>query len=408
MRTEVAVLVLVACGAPGQGSGEGPAETGGTATSAATSGTTVSPTTAGPTNGNSPPTAEIGADKLSGPPPLAVNFTAAGSGDADGQIVDWQWDFGDGAQGQGAEVGHVYAGPGSYAAKLTVTDDDGASAEASVMVEVSGCPAVAAGVTSAELTAPALLEASGLALSRQSPGVLWTHNDSDPDGPLVYAMSVSTGALLGTYTLQGAEVEDWEDMALGPGPIAGKPYLYVADIGDNSLKRGTVRVYRAPEPPVDPEQQGVVAGIGGVEALAFTYPGGPRDSETLLVDPQSGDLYTVTKVGGAVAEVFRAAAPLASGALEHVADADVGALGLATGGSVSSDGGWVLVRAYFSARMWLRPSGMPLWQAFSSQPCTVPLVMEMQGEAIGFAAEGLTYYTVSEGETPPLYRFSVP
>jgi len=38
----------------------------------------------------------------------------------------------------------------------------------------------------------------------------------------------------------------------------------------------------------------------------------------------------------------------------------------------------------------------------------VPLAMEIQGEAIGFAAEGIAYFTVSEGETPPLYRFSAP
>jgi PKD repeat protein len=414
-RTLGLAWALVAAGCGGGGAGETTAmttaaasETSADSGTAATSMATTAPTSAGTSAGNVPPVAEIGADKLAGPPPLAVQFSAAGSSDADGQVVGWLWDFGDGAAGEGAEVGHVYAAPGSYKATLTVTDDDGAKAEASATVMVGGCPAYKAGAAAVDLDAAALLEASGLAFSRQSPGVLWTHNDSDPDGPRVYAFATATGALLGTYTLQGAEVKDWEDMALGPGPVADKQYLYVGDIGDNNTDRNSVKVYRAPEPPIDVDQAGVMAAIGGVEALSFTYPGGARDSESLLVDPVSGDLFLVTKVVGASAGVFRAAAPLQSGALEHVADADLGAMGLATGGSVSAAGDWVVVRSYFSARMWSRPQGMPLAQAFLSTPCTVPLAMEIQGEAIAFAAEGLTYYTVSEGETPPLFRFDSP
>lgn len=403
VRSALLVTGMAACGGPGAGeSSEGPAESGDTAAA------TTAPTSAGTTPGNTPPVAEIGADKLTGPPPLAVQFTAAGSSDPDGQVVAWAWDFGDTASGEGAEVGHVYAAPGSYTATLTVTDDGGAKDTATVMVTVSGCPAYGAGKASVDLDAPALLEASGLAFSGQSPGVLWTHNDSDPDGPRLYAFATATGALLGTYTLQGAGVNDWEDMALGPGPVADKPYLYVGDTGDNNKERTQIRVYRALEPPVDVNQQGLMAGIGGVEALTFTYPGGSRDSEAMIVDPVSGDLFLVTKEAMAVAEVYRAKAPLASGVLERVAEADLGAMGLATGAGVSAAGDWVVVRSYFSARMWLRPQGLPLAQAFMSTPCTVPLAMEIQGEAIAFAAEGLTYYTVSEGETPPLFRFDGP
>lgn len=393
-------VVLAGCGGSATG------ETGPEAETHAADTTTSQPTSAGPSPGNAAPVAEIGADRLTGPPPLAVAFTAAGSSDADGAVVGWLWDFGDAATGEGAEVGHVFAAPGSYEVKLTVTDDDGATGSATTTVTVGGCPAYAAGKAAVDLDAAALLEASGLAISRQTPGVLWTHNDSDPDGPQVYAFAIATGALLGTYALQGADVDDWEDMAVGPGPVAGKQYLYVGDIGDNSAKRPQIRVYRAPEPSVDVAQSGVAAAIGGVETLAFTYPGGPRDSETLLVDPVRGDLFLVVKKVGAIAEVFRAAAPLKSGALERVADADMGAMGLATGGSVSAAGDWVVVRSYFSARMWSRPLGMSLGDAFASTPCTVPLAMEIQGEAIAFAAEGITYYTVSEGDTPPLFRFA--
>jgi hypothetical protein len=416
LRAWVGLALLAGCGG-GPAAGETSAgEAASEAETVAASGsTTATPPTTGPTSGptsgpgttpgNQAPAAEIAAEPLSGPPPLAVQFSGAGSSDADGAVAAWQWDFGDGELGEGVTAMHVYAAPGSYTARLTVTDDDGASGQAEAEVKVSGCPAYKAGATSFDLAGAALTEASGLALSRKSPGVLWTHNDSDPDGPRVYAHAGASGALLGTYTLQGAEVKDWEDMALGPGPVAGQDYLYVADIGDNNVERGSVRVYRALEPPVDVDSPGVMAAIGGVETLGFTYPGGAHDAETLIVDPRTGDLYIVSKVAAAVAEVFRAAAPVESGMLEKVTDADLGALGLATGGAVSTGGDWVVVRSYFSARMWHRPAGAPLWQAFAQAPCTVPLAMETQGEAIAFAAEGLAYFTVSEGETPPLYRY---
>lgn len=406
--TGLATLLAVGCGGPGAGeTSVGPGETAdGSTTTATSGGTTMLPTSAGPTPGNAPPVAEVEADRLSGAPPLAVKFSGGGSSDADGQVVGWAWDFGDGEVGEGASVGHVYAAPGSYTATLTVSDDDGAKAEASAMVTVSGCPAYGAGKASVDLDSAKLLEASGLAMSRQSPGVLWTHNDSDPDGPLVYAFATATGALLGSYTLQGAEVKDWEDMALGPGPVAGKQYLYIGDIGDNNQNRNSIRIYRAPEPPVDLGQAGVVAAIGGVETLNFTYPGGPRDSESLLVDPVSGDLLLVSKAVGSIAEVFRAASPIESGPLEFVTEVDIGAMGLATGADVSVGGDWVVVRSYFSARVWSRAKGTALAQAFMSPPCTVPLAMEIQGEAVAFAAEGVTYYTVSEGDTPPLFQFT--
>src|SRR5687768_14079224 len=61
-----------------------------------------------------------------------------------------------------------------------------------------------------------LREASGAAVSRRYPGVLWTHNDSG-DKPLIYAVSMS-GELLATYRVPGAKAVDWEDVALARCP----------------------------------------------------------------------------------------------------------------------------------------------------------------------------------------------
>ena len=68
-----------------------------------------------------------------------VAFSGAGSSDADGNILAYRWDFGDGATGEGREVIHAYDRSGTYVARLTVIDssglaNDGASAERRIRV----------------------------------------------------------------------------------------------------------------------------------------------------------------------------------------------------------------------------------------------------------------------------------
>lgn len=56
-----------------------------------------------------------------------LSFTATGSYDPNGTIVSYEWDFGDGSTGSGAETSHTYSDIGYYIATLTVTDNDGAT-----------------------------------------------------------------------------------------------------------------------------------------------------------------------------------------------------------------------------------------------------------------------------------------
>jgi hypothetical protein len=53
-----------------------------------------------------------------------VNFDAGDSFD-DGDIVSYEWDFGDGSTGSGQTVSHVFESEGGYDVVLTVTDDQG-------------------------------------------------------------------------------------------------------------------------------------------------------------------------------------------------------------------------------------------------------------------------------------------
>lgn len=76
---------------------------------------------------NNAPTALFSVDTDSGEGPLTVNFDASASGDSDGTIVAYGWDFGDGSSGNGQTVAHSYTTPGVYLATLTVRDDDAAT-----------------------------------------------------------------------------------------------------------------------------------------------------------------------------------------------------------------------------------------------------------------------------------------
>ncbi|NOJ60757.1 PKD domain-containing protein, partial [Arthrobacter sp. 260] len=62
------------------------------------------------------------------------------SSDADGSVVGYAWDFGDGGSGSGVTSSWTYAEAGTYSVTLTVTDDDGATHSTSTDVTVVAPP----------------------------------------------------------------------------------------------------------------------------------------------------------------------------------------------------------------------------------------------------------------------------
>ena len=75
-----------------------------------------------------PPVVSLSADPAGGLVPLKVTFTATAS-DADGQVVEYRWDFnGDGVVAMTSTdmtVMHTYAATGTYPARVTVVDNEG-------------------------------------------------------------------------------------------------------------------------------------------------------------------------------------------------------------------------------------------------------------------------------------------
>jgi PKD repeat protein len=90
---------------------------------------------------NRPPVAMASASPTSGPAPLTVSFSSAGSHDPDGSIVSYHWSFGDGFYSTSSEPNptHTYtqSGPLAYNATLTVTDNQDATAQASVRITIT-------------------------------------------------------------------------------------------------------------------------------------------------------------------------------------------------------------------------------------------------------------------------------
>ncbi len=67
---------------------------------------------------------------------LKVTFDASNSYDPDGEIVGYEWDFGDNRTASGITVSHTYSEPGNYTVTLTVTDNDGLTAKMSKQITV--------------------------------------------------------------------------------------------------------------------------------------------------------------------------------------------------------------------------------------------------------------------------------
>lgn len=55
---------------------------------------------------------------------VPIEFDGSGSYDPDGEVVDWEWRFGDGSESSGESAFYTYSNAGVFIVTLTVTDDD--------------------------------------------------------------------------------------------------------------------------------------------------------------------------------------------------------------------------------------------------------------------------------------------
>jgi hypothetical protein len=242
---------------------------------------------------------------------------------------------------------------------------------------------------------PELPEASGVALGRRNPRLLWMHNDSD--GPYVLGYGLD-GALRARVRVTGASVEDWEDMAIGPCPSGA--CFYIADIGDNDATRARITIYRTPEPgPADKE-------TAACEAFHAVYPDGARDAESVFV---TSDGVVIVATKDHPTELYQFPQPLASGAVavlsrllvlpeDEAGGRNARRRSRLTGGSVSVDGRWMALRSNTRLRF-VRAREILAGRTDGIVDVDLASIDEPQGEGVAFG-EGGAIYLVSEGGKP--------
>ncbi|MFY1670320.1 PQQ-dependent sugar dehydrogenase [Plantactinospora sp. WMMB334] len=86
--------------------------------------------------GNRNPIAVASANRTSGPSPLTVSFSSAGSTDPEGGALSYLWTFGDGTTSTAANPTKTYPANGRYTPTLRVTDPTGLTGTASLVITV--------------------------------------------------------------------------------------------------------------------------------------------------------------------------------------------------------------------------------------------------------------------------------
>jgi len=245
-------------------------------------------------------------------------------------------------------------------------------------------------------------ESSGIAASRLTPGVFWTHNDSG-DQPRLYAFNAK-GEDLAVITVEGAISRDWEDMA--SFTRGGKAFLVVADIGDNDSERDFCTLYLIPEPRLDPAKHGV-RGKVRAEALDFRYEDGPHDCEAVAVDPTSKTIFLITKALAGKCRAYAIENPKSGPALLVAKAVATPKVPIVTAMDVSPDGLRAIVLTYGNAFEYTRGPDEKWAAAFAREPRAVSMPPRRQGEAICYGPDGKTLYLTSEGAPCPLFEVPV-
>jgi hypothetical protein len=228
---------------------------------------------------------------------------------------------------------------------------------------------------------PDIPEASGLAVSRRTPGLLWSHNDSG-HATVLFALDAS-GNMRGHVRVP-VVTRDWEDVSAGRCPSGD--CLYIADIGDNSLSRPRVQIYRVPEPAPD------AAETRRPDIFSATYPDGPHNAEALFVVDEVLFIITKDRVGG----LYRS--PQLLGENRDLTLERVGELRLrgVTDAEASPDGRVVVVRSsdevlFYRTADVIRGGAVP-----SIMRIAIGALKEAQGEGVAWDANGMLYLA-SEG-----------
>lgn len=259
--------------------------------------------------------------------------------------------------------------------------------------------AVAAPTYVTTLARTPLGESSGICPSHRTEGVYWTHNDSG-GGNKIYAFDIS-GAHLGTVTLTGASLSDFEDIA--SATVNDVHYLLAADTGDNARNRWVVPLFLFEEPAAATAP----LPTGSITRINIDWhqsdQTAPPDCEAVALSP-TGEIYLATKYNPSILYVFKSSylIPGATDTLERVAT--LTGVRYATGLDISPDGQHMVVLSdpnglQGKGTEYTIGAGRSTWQASDFTHSTVYPKVTTDGpqvEAICYSANADRFYTTSE------------
>lgn len=262
---------------------------------------------------------------------------------------------------------------------------------------------------------PALVESSGMSHSRREADLLWVVNDGGH--PAVLFAVRTDGHDQGQVAVEGAVNTDWEDLA--GFEHAGRPYILIADVGDNRAVRNNSRIYIVAEPARQTTGD-FPARIVVAWQFDFRYEDGPRDCEGVGVDTRKGEILLITK-RTVPPQIY--ALPLRPpagievtarriGMIPHIppptppdliASPRFGALqSQPTALDIRSDSGLAVVLTYKDAYLFPRQAG-DVWEtALARKPLVVALPKLKQKETGCLSPDGRRLYVSTEQRPTPL------
>lgn len=283
--------------------------------------------------------------------------------------------------------------------------------------------AIAAGI-SVRLSVPGTIEngnideASGLACSARKPGLLWVHNDSGAKAR-VYAID-DTGRNLGRIRLEQADNDDWEDIA--SFRFEDKPYLLVADTGDNDADRDDTRLYIIAEPDLAEDDRPELMASWTID---FSYEDGPRDTEAVAVDIDGHRALLLTKrdIPSRLYEVRiipQTDAPVVArflGTVDTLPRPSARDIEFAprtdnwhwqpTAMDIAPDGSALAVLTYGAVYYYSRMPGEDWFAALSRSPLRLGIEDIRDAEALAFCAGEPSIFVTAEKKHAPLVRIDL-
>ena len=253
--------------------------------------------------------------------------------------------------------------------------------------------AAAKPATVCTIGAKRLDELSGLAVAGDG---YVTVNDGSDDSRRRRIFFLTSRCAVSRSVSYPSRPRDTEDLAVAPDGT-----LWVADIGDNGRSRKTVGLWK------------LAPGAAKPVLYRFTYPDGPHDAESLVLngdgtpvivskDPFTAGLYVpaATPKAGATVALRKAGSFRIPDTSTSNPYGIPGRLVL-TGGATAPDGSKVALRTYADAFEFPVTDGDVVAAITTGTAATTALPDEPQGESLAYTADGTGLLTVSETAGAP-------